>query len=169
MINLFQRVTCAKKHSRKSHCISTPVLLNPPPSRVFHHWYCLRDIQVVVEGYHDKLMSLTEKIVEKIVNFQMKEERFAFVKVSFRQSFPSFALLKRRAHEPWFILNCNSNLNWKSSNSQMSQPLIFYFPIIYYAKKLFCKAFYMYIDYMKWNSQNIHHSPEEWLSISFWG
>jgi secreted Zn-dependent insulinase-like peptidase len=35
----------------------------------------------VVEGYHEKLMSLTEKIVEKIVNFQMKEDRFAFVKV----------------------------------------------------------------------------------------
>ena len=40
-------------------------------------------MQVVVEGYHDKLMSLTEKIVEKIVNFQMKEDRFAFVKVRF--------------------------------------------------------------------------------------
>lgn len=59
------------------------ILLNPPTSsQVIHHSLSLRDVQIVVEGYHDKLMSLTEKIVEKIVNFQMKEDRFAFVKVS---------------------------------------------------------------------------------------
>ena len=38
----------------------------------------------MVEGYHDKLMSLTERIVKKIVNFQVKEDRFSFVKVSSR-------------------------------------------------------------------------------------
>lgn len=51
----------------------------------------LHVIQVVVEGYHDKLMSLTEKIVEKMLNFRMKEDRFAFVKVRSRNplSLPS--------------------------------------------------------------------------------
>lgn len=43
-------------------------------------------VQVVVEGFHHKLMSLVEMIVEKIVSFEIKEDRFDFVKVRLQHS-----------------------------------------------------------------------------------
>ena len=39
-----------------------------------------------MEGFHHKLMSLVGMIVEKIVGFQIKEDRFNFVKVRLQHS-----------------------------------------------------------------------------------
>ena len=42
-------------------------------------------LQVSVSGYNHKIAILLEKIIERIVNFEVKEDRFLVVKV--RQAF----------------------------------------------------------------------------------
>lgn len=37
--------------------------------------------QVSVSGYHHKLITLVEKIIDKVVNFEVEEERFLVIKV----------------------------------------------------------------------------------------
>lgn len=39
--------------------------------------------QVSVSGYHHKLITLVEKIIDKVVNFEVEEERFLVIKVNF--------------------------------------------------------------------------------------
>ena len=39
--------------------------------------------QVSVSGYHHKLIILVQKIIDKVVNFQVEEERFTVIKVRF--------------------------------------------------------------------------------------
>lgn len=40
-----------------------------------HYW------QVAVSGYHHKLIVLAQKIIDKVVNFEVEEERFSVIKV----------------------------------------------------------------------------------------
>lgn len=42
-----------------------------------------------MSGYHHKLITLAEKIVDKVVNFEVDKERFSIIKVSL---YPHFML-----------------------------------------------------------------------------
>ena len=41
----------------------------------------MEETQVSVSGYHHKLITLVEKIIDKVVNFEVEEERFSVIKV----------------------------------------------------------------------------------------
>lgn len=49
----------------------------------------MHEIQVSVSGYHHKLITLVEKIIDKVVNFEVEGERFSVIKV---QIFPDYFL-----------------------------------------------------------------------------
>ncbi|XP_024375007.1 insulin-degrading enzyme-like 1, peroxisomal isoform X1 [Physcomitrium patens] len=69
-------------------------------------------LEVVVEGYHDKLMSLTEKLVEKIVNFQMKEDRFAFVKEKVVRNYANMRFMQPHGQAHYEINHILSHGAW---------------------------------------------------------
>ncbi|KAG0597423.1 hypothetical protein M758_UG337100 [Ceratodon purpureus] len=81
-------------------------------------------LEVVVEGYHDKLMSLTEKIVEKIANFQMKEDRFAFVKEKVGKNYANMRFMQPHGQAHYEINHILSHGTWHLTECLDALPFI---------------------------------------------
>uniref|UniRef100_A0A7I4B9I0 Insulin-degrading enzyme-like 1, peroxisomal n=1 Tax=Physcomitrium patens TaxID=3218 RepID=A0A7I4B9I0_PHYPA len=81
-------------------------------------------LEVVVEGYHDKLMSLTEKIVEKMLNFRMKEDRFAFVKEKVVRNYANMRFMQPHAQANYEINHILTQESWHLSECLEVLPLI---------------------------------------------
>lgn len=66
--------------------------------------------QVSVSGYHHKLITLVEKIIDKVVNFEVEEERFSVIKEKVMKDFLNF-----RFQQPYqqVMYNCSMLLEHK--------------------------------------------------------
>ncbi|KAG0570443.1 hypothetical protein KC19_6G162300 [Ceratodon purpureus] len=66
--------------------------------------------QVSVSGYHHKLITLLEKIIDKVVNFEVEEERFSVIKEKVMKDYLNF-----RFQQPYqqVMYNCSMLLEHK--------------------------------------------------------
>ncbi|KAG0627873.1 hypothetical protein M758_2G234700 [Ceratodon purpureus] len=66
--------------------------------------------QVSVSGYHHKLITLVEKIIDKVVNFEVEEERFSVIKEKVMKDYLNF-----RFQQPYqqVMYNCSMLLEHK--------------------------------------------------------
>lgn len=53
-----------------------------------------------MSGYHHKLITLVEKIIDKVVNFEVEEERFSVIKVQITPSYFLYTMMKGKIIDP---------------------------------------------------------------------